>query len=181
MNKSEYKYDEIKNHFIDFIHDENNQDFMETNKLNFGNLHHEVFNNDYYIIGRHEASKWLGDQVFNVISCIKDFENDNYGKVLTDFSEPEKVVNMYVYIVGESIVSDYLNNAEDFKPIPKIKTYVTSLPVNGEMPISVEATSKEKALAMIHDGQYEENEDFCLGDCEINSDNLKEEDIDELN
>ena len=103
---TQYKYEEIKSHFNDFINDENNKDFI---KNNLEDLHHNIFNTDFYIIGRHKASQWLGDQVFNVINFIKEYENDNFGSVNTDFSEPEKVVNMYVYIIGEEIVAEYIN------------------------------------------------------------------------
>ena len=72
-------------------------------------LHHEVFNTDYYIIGTYKAKQWLKDEVFNVIDIIKKYENFNFGQVSTDFSEPEKVVNMYTYIVGEEVVANYLN------------------------------------------------------------------------
>ena len=105
----QYKYEEIKSHFEDFINDENNKDFIENN---LEDLHHEIFNTDFYIIGRHKASQWLGDQVFNVINFIKEYENDNFGSVNTDFSEPEAVVNMYVYIIGEEIVAEYINEQE---------------------------------------------------------------------
>ena len=100
----QYKYDEIKAHFDDFINDENNKDII---KNNIDDLHHEIFNTDFYIIGRKKASDWLGDQVFNIINFIKEYENDNFGSVNTDFSEPEAVVNMYVYVIGEEIVQDY--------------------------------------------------------------------------
>ena len=103
INKSSYKYEEIKEHFDDFIKDQS-KDWIEEHK---DDLHHEVFNNDYYIIGRHQAKKWLDDEVFNVIDIIKKYENFNFGSVNTDLSDPEKVVNMYTYIVGEDIVNDY--------------------------------------------------------------------------
>ena len=104
-----YKYEEIKSHFEDFINDENNKDFI---KDNLDDLHHEIFNTDFYIIGRYKASEWLGNQVFNIINFIKEYENDNFGSVNTDFSEPEAVVNMYVYIIGEEIVADYINEQQ---------------------------------------------------------------------
>ena len=107
----QYKYEEIKAHFEDFIN-ENGEDWVNEHKED---LHHEIFNTDYYIIGRYEATKWLGDQVFNVINIIKEYENDNFGEVNTDFSEVEKVVNMYVYIIGEEIVADYINEQEEKK------------------------------------------------------------------
>jgi len=103
---TQYKYEEIKSHFNDFINDENNKDII---KNNLDDLHHEIFNTDYYIIGRYEAKKWLGDQVFNIIEIIKEYEQFNFGEINTDFSEPEKVVNMYVYIIGEEIVAEYIN------------------------------------------------------------------------
>ena len=75
-------------------------------------LHHECFNTDYYIIGRYKATQWLGDQVFNIIDTIKEYEQFNFGEVATDFSEAERVVNMYVYILGEYIVQDYQDQLE---------------------------------------------------------------------
>jgi hypothetical protein len=108
---NQYKYEEIKSHFEDFIN-ENGEDWVNEHKED---LHHEIFNTNYYIIGRYEATKWLGDQVFNVINIIKEYENDNFGEVNTDFSEVEKVVNMYVYIIGEEIVADYINEQEEKK------------------------------------------------------------------
>ena len=106
INSSSYKYEEIKEHFDDFIKDQS-KDWIEEHK---DDLHHEVFNTDYYIIGTYKAKQWLSDEAFSIIGIIKDYEKDNFGEVTTDLSEPEKVVNMYVYIVGENIVNDYLNN-----------------------------------------------------------------------
>jgi len=70
-------------------------------------IHQRLFNEDYYTIGRHEAEedlkRWVG--VFNCIETIKEYEQDNFGAVSTDLSDPEKVVNMYVYILGEEVLS----------------------------------------------------------------------------
>ena len=78
-------------------------------------LHNELFNTDYYIIGTYQAKQWLGDSVFDVIGEIKDYEQDNFGEVTTDLSDPEKVVNMYVYILGEEILgeSEHLRDCWD--------------------------------------------------------------------
>ena len=35
---------------------------------------------------------------------IKEYEQNNFGEVSTDFSDPEKVANMFAYIVGEEIL-----------------------------------------------------------------------------
>lgn len=105
--KDYFKYDEIKSYFDDFIAENsvalNDSDFRDE-------LHHHAFNNDYYIIGRYKAEQWLEDEVFNVINIIKEYEQFHFGEVTTDLSEPEKVVNMYTYIVGEEIVAEWLEN-----------------------------------------------------------------------
>ena len=110
MNKNIYKYDEIYSHFEDFIKEqlEYNKDYL--NETDFSDIHHDAFNQDYYIIGRYQATKWLSDEVFNIIEIIKEYENDNFGEVYTDFSEPENVVNMYTYIMGHHVMHDYFKN-----------------------------------------------------------------------
>ena len=102
MENTIYKYDEIKSHYVDFL-SEQDEDWIQENK---DDLHHHAFNMDYYIIGSYKAKQWLGDEVFNIINIIKDYEMDNFGEVYTDFSSPEKVVNMYAYIIGEQVVNE---------------------------------------------------------------------------
>ena len=68
-------------------------------------LHNELFNTDFYFIYTDEAKKWLNKVgVFEAIECVKEYEQDNFGEVNTDFSDPCKVANMYVYIKGEEIL-----------------------------------------------------------------------------
>jgi hypothetical protein len=84
---------------------------------NVYDLHHEIFNTDYYIVGRYQAKEWLGGDAFDCIYDIQEYENFHFGKVTTELSEPEKVVNMYVYVVGEEILEDvvteFLEERED--------------------------------------------------------------------
>ena len=49
----------------------------------------------------------MGSKAFDIIRTIKEYEEDNFGEVTTDLADPEKVVNMYAYIVGEQVVSEY--------------------------------------------------------------------------
>ena len=67
-------------------------------------LHHHLCNTDYFIIGAHKAKQWLGDHAFDVIQIVKEYEKDNFGEVSTDLSSPEKVANMYAYVVGEHLL-----------------------------------------------------------------------------
>jgi len=109
-----YKKEEIKEYFNDSLKDYDKETLEQLIKDN--ELHHEIFNTDYYIIGRYACERWLLDgelnQTFEVIDFIKEYEKDNFGEVTTDFSNPEKVVNMYVYIIGEEITYDYYNKVE---------------------------------------------------------------------
>jgi len=97
-----YKYPEIEEHYRELLL-ENGQEWAKEHREE---LHHIAFNEDYYIIGTHRAKEWLADKVFDVIEIIRKYEQDNFGEVNTDFSDPEKIVNMYVYIVGEQVVND---------------------------------------------------------------------------
>ena len=114
----DYKKEEIKEYF-DTLRKEEEEYHLENYSQEERNedwkrdLHHTIFNERYYIIGTHQAKQWLGNMAFDVINFIKDYEQDNFGQVLTDLSEPEKVVNMYTYIIGEEIVADYFKELEE--------------------------------------------------------------------
>lgn len=100
-NLSNEAVNELKQHAIDYIKD--------NEPICYGcDLHSEIFNSDYYIIGRYQAEQWLVKHigVFNAIGEIKEYEESNFGEVNTDLSESEKVVNMIVYIAGEEILSN---------------------------------------------------------------------------
>ena len=76
---------------------------------NYGcDLHHYIFNEDYYIIGTYRAEQWLEENVgvFKAVNEVKEYEKDNFGECNTDLSDPERVVNMFVYIKGEEILSE---------------------------------------------------------------------------
>lgn len=70
-------------------------------------LHNEVFNSDYYIIGTAEAKKALEEYgVFEAIEVVQDYEKFNFGELLTDISNPEKLANMLWYIIGEEAMAE---------------------------------------------------------------------------
>ena len=78
-------------------------------------LHHELCNTDLFIIGAYQAKEFLGGYVFDAIEMVKDYEQSNFGEVSTDLSEPERVVNMLAYIIGEHVLaeSDHLQDKWD--------------------------------------------------------------------
>ena len=92
---------------------------------NFEELHNEIFNTDYFIIGYYQAEEWLKNNigVFNAIGIIKDYEMDQFGELYTDISSSEKVVNMFVYIIGEEVIYDMdkdLTIAETIKELENL-------------------------------------------------------------
>jgi hypothetical protein len=109
MKTNYYKQAEVIEYAKDKLND------LKGSNIHGCDLHHEIFNTDYYIIGTWDAKQWCGSETFNIIEIIKDYEQDNFGEVNTDLSDPERVVNMYVYIVGEVVLqeSKTLNNKWD--------------------------------------------------------------------
>ena len=78
-------------------------------------LHHEIFNTDYYIIGTYEAKKALEEYgVFEAIEKIQEYENFNFGEIYTDLSDPEKLVNMLYYIIGEEVLYEMMDDIDEF-------------------------------------------------------------------
>lgn len=128
-----YKRGEIEAHFFDYL----NENFSSIDKtadeerliidhepMDQSDLHHEIFNTDYYIIGTYQATQWLGDHAFEVINIIKEYEQFHFGEVSTDFSDPERIVNMYAYIVGEQVINDWVESLENAEPSKVIPHYV---------------------------------------------------------
>ena len=107
---------ELKEYILEGIKDLNLDNLTsKPGRLDANELHQSLFNEDYYIIGYFNAQQWLDKHfidTFEALEDIKEYEEFNFGEVLTDLSEPEKIVNMYVYIIGEEIVFDYLNELE---------------------------------------------------------------------
>ena len=91
------------------------KDKVSTELPDLYDLHHEIFNSDYYIIGRYQAKQWLGSDAFDCIYEIQEYENNHFGQVTTDLSEPERVANMYVYIIGEEILEDVISDFLDLQ------------------------------------------------------------------
>ena len=119
----DFKVNEIEKYCKEAIIDElvHNPDFLDED---VSDIHHMLFNTDYYIIGRYQAREWCEDEAFNIIGFIKDYELDNFGELYTDLSEPERVVNMYVYIIGSEIIDNVIDEVlyeKDLKEQDKTK------------------------------------------------------------
>jgi len=76
-------------------------------------LHNEVFNTSYYIVGTERAKEALREyDVFKAIDKVLTYEKDNFGEVYTDLSNPEKLINMVYYIIGEEVLDEMMTGIE---------------------------------------------------------------------
>ena len=85
-------------------------------------LHHHLFNEDYFIIGTYKASKFIGEDLGDILRVCIDFEKDMgifdesfYMTIL----EPEKVVNKLAYVIGYEI----LNNSKFYQLLCSFNSY----------------------------------------------------------
>ena len=85
-------------------------------------LHHHLFNEDYFIIGTYKASKFIGEDLGDILRVCIDFEKDMgifdesfYMTIL----EPEKVVNKLAYVIGY----DILNNSKIYQLLSSFNSY----------------------------------------------------------
>ena len=69
-------------------------------------LHHYLWNEDYFIIGTYDAKKWIESHmsVFDAINEIQGYEKEQFGETNTDISSPENVANMLAYIYGYEVL-----------------------------------------------------------------------------
>jgi len=114
--------EEVKEQAIDYLKD--NQDLNT-----YGcDLHHEIFNTDYFCNSQKDAKKYLENYgVFQAIEEVTDYEKFNFGEVTTEISDPVKLINMLVYIKGEellnnskTLINEFWNNyipSEEYKNI----------------------------------------------------------------
>jgi hypothetical protein len=80
--------------------------------------HFHAFNEDHYLIGYYNCEQWLVKHdvsAFEAINEIVEYEQESFGEVSTKIDNAESVVNMYVYIQGEELMSgiDTLEELEE--------------------------------------------------------------------
>lgn len=94
----------IIQHGIDGI-----QDMIENGeRVDAADLHNRLYNEDYYIIGTYQAKQELeayDGGTFAAIERVKDYEQSNFGDMTTEI-DPEKIVNMLAYIIGEEALNE---------------------------------------------------------------------------
>ena len=90
------------------------EDFSSTDE----DLHHKLFNKDYYIIGYYKAEQWLKKHnlnVFEAIAFVQDYERDHFGyDAVKSYTDAEKLVNMIVYIIGQEEIDNFRETLQNY-------------------------------------------------------------------
>ena len=103
---------EAKEQFISIILEElefscsKNESLVVNYSDNLQDLHHKCFNEDYFIVGYYEASKFIDanfNSTFQAIDIVKEYEIDHFGEFTTQINS-ESICNMLAYIIGEEII-----------------------------------------------------------------------------
>lgn len=78
-------------------------------------FHSEAFNSDCYEYYTNAAIKKLEELgIFDAIQAVKEYEQDNFGIVNTDFSNPCAILNMLWYVVGEEELCSMFLECEEW-------------------------------------------------------------------
>ena len=83
--------------------------------INDDDLHHLLFNEDYYIIGYYQASEWLKSHdigEFESIELLNKLYLDHFGEIQDYSVNSESVVNHLVYCWGLEIIGELQNEEE---------------------------------------------------------------------
>ena len=93
-------HETTKNLLIDYL----NENYTS---LELDDLHHNIYNTSDFFIYYSEAKEALENyDVFDAIEFVKEYETENFGVVNTDLSNPCKIANMLLYILGETLIWD---------------------------------------------------------------------------
>ena len=57
----------------------------------WADLHHYLFNEDYFLIGTFKAKQWLKDDYVSAATTVQDYEQFNFGDISTRFDNPKQL------------------------------------------------------------------------------------------
>lgn len=89
-------------------------------------LHHVLFNEDYYIIGYYNASQWLKRHdydAFEAIAEVIEFEESVFGatSLTTEDINSERIVNLLAYYLGGELLSGFDLNVTGAELLEEMK------------------------------------------------------------
>ena len=106
------KRTEILEHATDRLREMRDYDADILDDREQSDLHSVIFNESFYIVGYFQGRQWLGDDTFEALGMIQEYEEFNFGEVTTELSNPEAVANMLAYILGEESIEEAIDTIE---------------------------------------------------------------------
>mgnify|MGYP003132176110 CR=1 FL=1 len=101
---------EIANDFLERFKENQYEDFNKC-VSDVNELHHDYFNQDYYIIGYYNAKKWLEKHnidVFEALTYCNESEMEYFGEINTKLDNYEILVNNFVYWLSLEVLIQVL-------------------------------------------------------------------------
>lgn len=93
-------------------------------------LHHYLFNEDYFITYYSRANQWLKDNdlsVWEVMSYCNEQEKINFGQIQTTFDNSETLVNHYAYWKGQELLNSLEVELSDRLTEDDIKNLISEM------------------------------------------------------
>lgn len=108
-----YKYDEIKNELLDYVE---NNNLTLSKALQDDDLHFNVYNSDYFIVGYYNAEQWLTkddrNYTFEVLGYVQEQEENEFGTI-EKIDNAERLVNLYAYWLGYEVIAELQAEQEE--------------------------------------------------------------------
>ena len=100
--KQYFTEEEMKERIIEVL-----EYYSKDDVIDVSDLHHDVFNSDYYIIGTYKAKEALNEfDVFEAIEVVQNWEMSMFGEKCEEISNPERFANLLWYILGENYMNE---------------------------------------------------------------------------
>ena len=96
-----------KSELTEYINDRLNDLKIDISNTDLYELHHELFNTDYYVIGYYDAKQKLTEwdiDPLDALNMIQEYEIEQFGEITKRDINHETVLNMVVYILGEELL-----------------------------------------------------------------------------
>ena len=121
---TEYSQD-LESKVLDYLIDKLTEFDYDGFSVDGYDLHNEVFNTDYVLIGCYEAKEAIAENIHDLFYMLKEYQEE-FGECYQDITNVEKVLNLMYYMCGLQLFSaisclqnDYILEQEDIQNIIK--------------------------------------------------------------
>lgn len=75
-------------------------------------LAHEMYNQDYYIIGTYQAKEFLKENFDEMIEAL-EYYKDNFGDQYPDVTDVEKLATYTVLVIAEQVIGEASDDCKE--------------------------------------------------------------------